>query len=296
MRKLLASSLLCAVALAGGSAVAATPPPAAGSSPPPQIYRIKVRPLCSALHGKIAPAVGMMLQNDATIAKSPKLFDEYSQGGLEVDAQDPDHNASARQNLSVMRLENLVSPLANNILAVQKILEDPAVFPAGGRTEDEKALNDIKKKMLISLATQQASLDIINGFVDTQQLDAMQHEGYGFIQSVAAGDIGRQGGQSQQQALSDMIGPTSDPLHPQTFDQTALNAGLATNPYEMDLSRLPGLSLGYNPVGRLKEGVVYTQKQAQKTEKTLAASVIAAKRLCDGASNQGITTPVTPSP
>ena len=280
MRKLLASSLLCAAALAGGSAVAATPPPTAGSTPPPQIYRIKVRPLCSALHGKIAPAVGMMLQNDATIAKSPKLFEDYAKGGFDVDSEDPDHNASARQNLSVLRLENLVSPLVNNILAIQKMLEDPAVFPASAQSGDEQKLVVLKKQMLTSLASQQAALDIINGFVTTQQLGAMQHEGYGFIPSIAGGDIGGQNGSQHDQALSDAIGPTSDPLHPQVFDSTAINAGLTPNPYEIDLTRLPGLALGYNPVSHLKDGVKWTQAQSKKTENVLAKSILQAAHEC----------------
>ncbi len=277
MRKLSLTALLC-VALTGSALAAATSP--AAPTPPPQIYRVRVRPLCSVLHGKVAPALGMMIQNDKTIAKSPALFNAYIQGAESVDSQDPDQNASARQNMSVMRMENLVSPLADNVLAIQKILEDPQAFGPTGNAQDDEHLADIKKKMLTALADQQAALDIISGFVDTQQLGAMQHEGYGYISSIASGDIGGQSGAQHQQALSDAIGPTPDPLHPQAFDQTALNAGLSPNPYEVDLARLPGLALGYNPISRLKEGVTWTQKQAKRNERTLASSVLAASRLC----------------
>ncbi len=281
MRKFLVSSFLCA-ALAGGAALAAQPSPSAATTPPPTIYRVKVRPLCSALHTKIAPAVGMMLQNDRTIAKSPKLFNAYIQGALDAGPSDADHEASPAQNIAVMRLENLVSPLADNILAIQKMLEDKTVFAASGNTEDDRALAELKRKMLTALASQQASLDIINGFVDTQQLDAMQHEGFGFVNSINASDVATQNGKQHNQQLSNLIGATPDPLRPQSFDQTAINAGLAPNPYEIDLARLPGLALGYNPVGRLKEGVVVTQQMAKAHESSLAKSIFAAKRVCDG--------------
>ena len=58
-------------------AVAATPATPA-PTPPPQIYRVVTRPLCSELHDHIAPAIGMMLQNDTSIKKSPALFKQYN--------------------------------------------------------------------------------------------------------------------------------------------------------------------------------------------------------------------------
>jgi hypothetical protein len=48
-------------------AVTAVPTP----TPPPQIYRVVSRPLCTQLRERIKPAIGMLLENDAAIKRSP---------------------------------------------------------------------------------------------------------------------------------------------------------------------------------------------------------------------------------
>src|SRR5579871_1005548 len=60
------------------AAVAVAPSP----TPPPQIYHIVTRPLCAQLHERVAPAIGMMLENDTTIKKSPALFKQYNDAAL----------------------------------------------------------------------------------------------------------------------------------------------------------------------------------------------------------------------
>jgi hypothetical protein len=268
MQKNLAAALLVPlVAAAGGLAGAQTP------TPPPEIIHVYSRPLCSALRSTIAPAIGMMLQNDKTIGKSPPLFQDYIRGATESDPNSD--GASPAQDLAVMRLENLVSPLADNVLAIQKQLEDKSVFPDAPSTDDEKRLAQLKAQMLQALATQQAALDIINGFVDTQQLGEMQHEGFGYISAINGPSVASTANPQQFSIM-----PTQNPDAPQLFDNLALNAGLSPNPYEMDLSRVPGLAVGYNPVKRLKDGVEWTQKQGQERENTLAANVMNAVQSC----------------
>ena len=55
---------------------------ALGASPPPTIYHVVTRPLCAQLHDRIAPAIGMILQNDTTIKKGPNYFKEYNAASL----------------------------------------------------------------------------------------------------------------------------------------------------------------------------------------------------------------------
>src|SRR5262249_23107328 len=155
-------------------------------------------------------------------------------------------------------------------LAIQKLLEDPSVFPPKPQNQEDQRTLDLKNKLMQSLADQQAALDIINGFVETQQLASMQHEGFGYINAIANdGQIRNTGGVDPLHNIA----PTADPLHPQPFDDTVINAGLPTNPYEIDLTRVPGLTLGYNPVKSLQEGVEWSQSDGQKHEDTLAKTV-----------------------
>jgi hypothetical protein len=264
---------------APGAALAADASPAAAPTPSlPTIYHSVTRALCSALGGKIAPAIGMMIQNDQAIAKSPAFFQQY------IDRAKA--GSDDGQNIAVLRLESLVSPLVNNTLAIQKLLENPDVFPDNPKSDDGKRLTEIKTEMLKALATQQAAIDIINGFVDTQQLGQMQHDGFGYLGSSGATGPG---GQSSQ-ALTQAIGATPDPEHPQLFDNLALQAGITPNSYEIDPSKIPGLALGYNSIARLKDGVVWTQEQSKADEVPLSDTIIQTSRLC------GAQLPATPSP
>src|ERR1700678_107542 len=166
---------LVAIVLAAAFAVpaaAATAPAPTPTPNLPEIYHTGSRPLCSALATTVRPVLGMLLQNDQTSARSPPLFGDY----IKMSAAGSDSG----RDMSIHRLNNLVTPLVQNTLAIQKLLEDPSIFPPKAQNADDQRLIAIKDQLLKTLATQQASLDIINGFVQTQQLGEMQHEGFGY--------------------------------------------------------------------------------------------------------------------
>ncbi len=284
MRTPLAAALIGAFLACIAAAPAApkpSPSPAPTRTAPPEIYHTVVHPVCSALAAKIRPAIGMLLENDQIIGKSPGMFKEYGMAQF--------NQSDAQKSMTVLHMENLVTPLANNVLAIQKMLEDPSVFPPKARDQEDQRTLDLKNKLLQSLADQQAALDIINGFVETQQLADMQHEGFGYIYAIA--------GREQRTNTGGVdplhnISPTADPLHPQPFDDTVINAGLPTNPYEIDLTRVPGLTLGYNPVKDLQQAVEWAQSDGQKHEDTLAKTVVQTVKLCGGQTGAG----ASPSP
>jgi hypothetical protein len=288
----ISGALLCAFLACIASAVAApkaspkpSPSPAVRKTAPPEIYHTVVHPVCSALSAKIRPAIGMLLENDQLIAKSPDMFKQYGMAQF--------NQSEAQQSMTILHMENLVTPLANNVLAIQKLLEDPSVFPPAARNQEDQRTIDLKNKLMQSLSDQQAALDIINGFVETQQLASMQHEGFGYIYSIASD------GQNRNTGGVDPlhnIAPTADPTHPSPFDDTVINAGLPTNPYEIDLTRIPGLTLGYNPVKSLQEGVEWAQSDGKKHEDVLAKSVVDTVKLCGGQSPAGQAPGASPSP
>ena len=265
-------------------ALGATPTP----SPPPQIYHIVTRPLCGQLHERIAPAMGMMLQNDATIKKSPGLFKEYNSAALYgADASsgsgsrsngvagDPGGGGSnMSQNIALLGMENLIRPIANNIIAIQTILDSTPLTKGTGRPEDDAQLRDIREKLLKALAAQNASLDIISGFVDTQQMANLQHAGEAYISAMNAPDKQNAGG-------------ATPPPNPLTTDPNY--AGLTPNPYVIDPATIPGLTLGYNPVTRLIDALNWTVDQTQQRENEAAKAVMTSAELC------GATLP-SPSP
>jgi len=251
-------------------AVGATP------TPPPQIYRVVTRPLCAELHEHIRPAIGMMLENDTNIKKGPDLFSHYNEAGLYGDDAgaagqkdpapgDPGGNSNSSQNLALLGLENLIRPIANNIIAIQTILDTPALMNGTGRPEDDQHLQQIRKRLLQALAAQNASLDLISGFVDTQQMADLQHAGEAYISSISKPDTGTGGA-------------TPSPLNP--LAENPNYAGLAPNPYTIDPATIPGLTMGYNPVTRLRDALRWTIEQTAARENEAAKDVMSSAELC----------------
>jgi hypothetical protein len=248
-----------------------TPSPTA----PPQIYRVVSRPLCSELRQRIKPAIGMMLENDATIRKSPSLFKQYNIASLDGNdpgaaqsgpgAMDPGGTSNGSQEIALLGLENLIRPIANNIIAIQTVLDSPELRTTTGLPDDDKRLQDLRQKLLKALAVQNASLDIISGFVDTQQMANLQHAGEEYIAEM---------NQPETQGATSST-PAPNPL---AYDPNY--AGLPPNPYSIDLATVPGLALGYNPVTRLIEALNWTIDQTAARENDAARAVMSSAGLC----------------
>ncbi|HXM07844.1 MAG TPA: hypothetical protein VN936_10285 [Candidatus Acidoferrum sp.] len=254
------------------------------------------RPLCAELHEHIGPAIAMMLQNDRTIKKSPALFSQYNRsalygvnnsvsnsagdsGGSSVTPGDTSGGTmNPDQNMALLGMENLVSPIANNIIATQKLLDSPALTQGTGNPEDDKQLTDIRAKLLQALATQSAALDIVNGFVTTQQMGDLQHSGQEYISAINTPDA--------TNARGGMGTPTPNPLM-----QDPNQAGLPPNPYSVDLATVPGLTLGYNPVTRLLEALRWTIDETQKRENSASVAVMNGAQTCAAAAPQPLASP-----
>ncbi len=289
MHKALPALLILALAMmaplppTAAAGVAATPAPK-NATPPPQIYHIITRPLCSELHKHIAPAIAMMLQNDQNIKKSPELFSRYNRdalngtdnsasnaagpnGGAPLNGDVSGSTMTASQNMALLGMENLVSPIANNIIATQKMLDSPALTGGTGTPEDDKQLQEMRNKLLKALAMQNAALDIVSGFVATQQMGDLQHAGEEYISALNQSD--QTGGRSSSAT------PTPNPLF-----VNPNQAGLPANPYDIDLANIPGLTLGYNPVTRLLEALHWTIQETAHRENDAANAVMASAQLC----------------
>jgi hypothetical protein len=291
MRIPVPAMLLAVVLTSTGATTAAAPSPAPTPNYP-LIYQTMSRPLCSALATKIRPAIALMMQNDVTIAKSPPLFTDY----IKLSGE----GTNSGRDMAVYRLNQLVTPLVQNSLAIQKLLEDPSIFPATPHSHDDARLIDLKNKMLKALAAQQASLDIINGFVETQQLGEMQHEGFGYMHAITGQNNMTPGqpsapGPNQNPGTEPAVGGSTQNSVtqgiPGNFDDLVLQAGLSPNQFEFDPTQIPGLQVGYNQIGKLKEGLEWTQSESKKDEGPLSQSIVAAAHDCSG--DQA---PATPSP
>lgn len=269
MRRAISAVLILAAAIAAApvkhAATTAVPVKHAAKSPaptatlPPEIGHVVSRPFCSALRTHIGPAIGTILQNDNILRPVPKLFDDYNRfdGNGET--------SQAHKDLTVMKMENTVGPLVANIATTKKELDDTAVFHVPPRTADEKRLLEMREQLLDVLGMQEAQLDLVNGFVQTKQLGDIQQAGEG-INDQINGDV-------DQSKVTGQATPVPG------LQQENLG-GLKPDPHFVDPTKIPGLTLGSNPITRLNAGLQWAQAQTQKREDLASTKVIEATRLC----------------
>ena len=271
MRRLfvgLCAAAVIAAAIAWPAPGTATTPASslATATPPPQIIRVVSRPMCSQLREHVLPAIGMLLQNDALIAKSPPIFKDYVATAFTSDpgthgAYDTTNYDSPGRTMALQHMEKLVSPLAQNVIAIQTILQNSSLAQPSGDAESDARLKQVRDDLLKALAMQSVSLDLINGFVTTQQLGDMQHAGLEYLNQI-------QTPEESSQKLAAMATPTANPAF-----QDPNAPGLPANPYSLDLTQVPGLQVGYNPVTAIEQGLQWVRGETNHREDAVSQSV-----------------------
>ncbi len=245
-------------------------------TPPPQIYHIVTTALCARLHQRVAPGVAMILQNDTTIAKSPPLFKRYQRGALtSVDVASSDYSNAKTPNgdsiyahtpetdMAMQQMSYLVFPVSRNLIAAQTLLDDPKLLAPTGNARDDATLTKIRSELLETIAFQSAALDLINGFVETQRMGQLQHAGEEYLGSI-------QGSETTTKPIRVTPNPWQDPNTP----------GLAPNPYAFDPATIPGLSVGYNPLSKIMDGLQWLREETHKREDAAGQTITAALSEC----------------
>lgn len=266
--------LACALACAGLLPITSRGADAnASATPPPQIYHVVTSALCARLHERVRPAVAMILQNDGTIAKSPPLFKKYQLGALTAQdvasatgAQpngDSIYNQTPETSMALQQMSYLVTPIARNIIAAHTLLDDAKLLAPTGNPADDAKLAQIKRQLLETIAYQSASLDLINGFVQTMQMGEIQHAGTEYLAAIQTGDL-------TDKPQGEEPNQWQDPNAP----------GLPPNPYALDPSQIPGLAVGYNPLRKITDGLTWLQVETQKREDIAGQTISAVVNQC----------------
>jgi hypothetical protein len=150
------------LALLLGVSVAASPAP----SPAP-LTRLKVigsvrsTPFCTTLRETIGPAIAAVLSNDDLIASSKPAFATLYHDDVLA-------RSEARAHLDMNRLESLITPIVTNVKRIDSLL--------AGKPNDSK-LQAVRDKLQAVLAQQKESLNVISGFIATEQLGEIQSAG-----------------------------------------------------------------------------------------------------------------------
>lgn len=251
------------LALAGILTAAVPRPTPAPLAPFKTITNVHVSPLCNALRRSIAPAIAHVLTNDRLIAVSRPDFDAY--------VKDTTQSTQAAQDLDVLRLERLIDPLVANSKAVEQLLDDPQAFPNAVPDRSYRSVVEMRNDLKSALADQQHALDVISGFVDTQQMGELQQAGKHYYDLMARGDrVGHNA-------------PTPAPAAPQAAPNAALNAGVPDPQRSTDPRYLNADSpFSNNPLNGFSMAIAAYQAQIAVPEKKAAQLVFAAVSQCRG--------------
>ena len=150
------------LALLLGVTVAASPAPSpAPLTPLKVIGSVRSTPFCTALHETIGPAIAAVLSNDDLIASSKPAF-------ATLYHDDVLSRSEARAHLDLNRLESLITPIVANVKRVDALL--------AAKPNDPK-LQAMRDKLQAVLVQQKESLNVISGFVATEQLGEIQSAG-----------------------------------------------------------------------------------------------------------------------
>jgi hypothetical protein len=264
------------------SSIAAAPvhrvvTPAPAATPLKTIKHVYSSRLCTLLRRSIAPAVGRVLQNDHTIARSRPLFQSY--------ARNQAINSPGGTDMDVERLSQLIGPLVKNTGDIERLLNDPA-FGRRTKDESEKEVQAMRAQLARILTDQKRALDLVSGFVDTEQMGELQAAGHEYDSSLnKTGTYGRRDSS------------TPAPTSPTAAPQNILNAGIGTN----DVTRKndprytnTGSTLGYNPINAFDQQMENYQLQIAQNESSLTASIFKAIPSCGG--HLPGASPASPSP
>lgn len=259
------AGVLVTLAFSPQAAISATKPKAAATAPPLKtISHVRTSPLCTGLRRVIGPAIGKVLQNDKLIDSSKPLFHDYVKAnatGLNKGAED----------LAVMRLENLVGPMVKNTQAIDKLLGDPYAFPKVAYSDGDQKLLQMRDQLEAVNEQQKKVLDIISGFVDTEQLGELRAEGHQYDNALSANPN-----------VNTKAGATPPPPSSNIF-----NAGVDTTKNDPTRKVDPrfqnnGSTLGNNPLDAFERTVAAYQGDIQNSEQAAAKSVVEAVPLCGG--------------
>ena len=272
--------------LAVTAAVVSSPSPA----PTPTlktIIRVHSSPLCSTLGSSVFPAVqGLRINDNLIDASKPMLIRmgkellPTSDAGREFDqlqahwgnAPGGTHDTNPGLELDNQRLLMVASELAHNLEIVDKMLADPARFPAVAKSDDDKQALLVKAQLQAVANQQRKNLNVLSGLGDTFSLQDLIARGDGTQGAInGGGSNGQVSHNDQDVSFQDVIsgadrGRIGSPVNP-TVD---------TDPA---ITQKP-IGLDNNPMARFYVGVAQNQVDTAQAENTLTPTILAIVAEC----------------
>ncbi len=160
-----------AVALTLAMVIATTvtaPAQTSSPSPLPEIGRTRSKGFCTTVRDNVAPTLLGLMKTDDIIGAGHQAFAKM--------AHDQVARSGPALEMDRLYLSKVAISIAHNLKVVDKLLADPARFPAKATTDDEQFALEVKARLADVAKAQRSALDIINGTIETDKLGQMQTE------------------------------------------------------------------------------------------------------------------------
>jgi hypothetical protein len=154
--------MLSAIVLSALVAQTANPPPQ--PTPPQEITHVRTRAVCTALRQVVTPSIGVLAENDATIARGVKVLEANSQF------------SGQGESLGGLHLKNDISSIAQNLDTLGGLLKD-APDAASVDGSDHADIEMLKNKIRAVADADRAELDIFNGTIATGNMNQQMRAG-----------------------------------------------------------------------------------------------------------------------
>lgn len=143
------------------------PQPSPQPSPLKEIIDVKSRTLCTALRDNVAVSLAGLISNDADIDVGRKAMMKMAADQIE---------GSTAGRMDALVGENVVGAIVHNLVLIDRKLNDPARFPTDPKTDDERLAVQVKAQLQAIEDAQKRQLNALNGTIETDNMNTMQHE------------------------------------------------------------------------------------------------------------------------
>jgi hypothetical protein len=236
-------------------AILLSAPAPAPATPPPQIIEVRSRALCTTLRENVRIALAGLMKNDAVIEAGGKAYRKMA----------ADQMAQAKGSVGMDRLfvENAVGAIVHNLAEIDALLDDPRRFPIAAASTDTRNAVAMKAQLQAIADQQKRTLNVLNGVLETDNLQDMQ----------SFGDL-------------DVAPPSVGPATDGPVGNAPATGGriTATSPGAVDVRNFANDGLiGSSLYGQVAQEVATQQSQAQQLESKAAITIMNVAAECSGA-------------
>ncbi len=233
-----------------------------------EIGRVRTTAFCTTLREGIAPTLAGLIVNDTVLDKGPATFAKMGRDAV-ID------RSVVSLRMDEIRLEGIIDAMVRNFAVIDKLTNDRGRFPADPKSEDGRALEQLRIQLVAVSDAQRVALNLMGNVLDAEQRGDLMSEGPGKLaQMLGAASPMAQGGSSKP-----------SPFSPKPFGAGHLaDSGLPASPGDpIDYSAIgvPTL-LGSSPYKTIVGAIVEDQRSIAESEKTASAGVLAAVAQCKG--------------